>query len=275
VGDTPVTSQNEFDEKKDVRKKDLFFAGVMLTVYTVCCIIFVSVTAIWIKEDKKIANANSTKTEIAIITEQANATVTAVARVTEQAQYEFVDSFDENKEGWLVTSYNNDFFTGSSTIYNGVYTWDILKVSKTFVYSTDTNRGIRIKDFDVYVDTKIVNTESGKACSGFAFRKPGARWNGGSYIFSVCNDSNFNIYHKKNDWDTIAYGIYDPAIKNDDWNRIEVSARGDQFTFIVNNVVVYELTDDRQPFGRLELYIEVNRTNPVSILFDNFGFQPR
>ena len=269
-----MISQNEADEKKDARKRDLLFAGVMLTVYTVCCVLFISGTVFWVREDRKIANANATKTGFAIITEQANATVTAVARVTEQAQYEFVDPFDDNTD-WLVTSYSNDYFTGSSTIYNGVYTWDILKVSKAFVYSTDANRGVRIKDFDVYVDTKIVNTESGDACSGFAFRKPGARWNGGSYIFSVCSDSKFNVYHKQNEWETIAYGIYNPVIKSDDWNRIEIIARGDHFTFNVNNVIVYEMTDDRQPFGRLELYIEVNKQGPLSILFDNFGFQSR
>jgi len=69
--------------------------------------------------------------------------------------------------------------------------------------------------------------------------------------------------------------VFSSAIENSDWNRIEISAQSDDFIFSINNMLVYELTDDRQPTGALGVIIEIREKNPAKIWFDNFGFQNR
>jgi hypothetical protein len=270
-----MNNQSEIDNRKTVLKKDVLFACSMLAIYTICFIIFVTGTSLWVREDRKIMNANATSTAAVIATQQANVTSTAIVRATEQARYEFVDPFNENM-GWLVFSYNNGYFVGSSSINEGVYAWDIREVKETFVYWADSNRGTRIKDFDVYVDTKIVGSTLGDTCSGLFFRMSSDGWWNGAYIFSVCNNSFFNVYyHKQDEWESISDRKYSDAIRSDDWNRLEITAQGNHFVFLINNIVVYEMTDDRKEYGRVGLYIEINETYPASILFDNFGLQRR
>ena len=101
-------------------------------------------------------------------------------------------------------------------------------------------------------------------------------WEEGAYTFSVCNDSYFGVsYYEQGEWEPMSGYMYSDVVRHGDWNRLEVSARGDHFTLTINHTVVYETTDDRQPIGGLALLVEVNETNPVTIWFDNFGFQPR
>jgi hypothetical protein len=82
-------------------------------------------------------------------------------------------------------------------------------------------------------------------------------------------------YYEQGEWEPMSGYMYSDVVRNGDWNRLEVGARGDHFTFTINHTVVYETTDDRQPIGGLALLVEVNETNPVTIWFDNFGFQSR
>jgi hypothetical protein len=135
-----------------------------------------------------------------------------------------------------------------------------------------------MEDFDVYVDTKI-KTADGipmDACSGFIFRTASLDWEAGTYTFSVCNDSYFDVdYYEQGEWDVISDWTYSESIRVEEWNRLGVSARGSHFTFLINNEIIFEMTDDRQAKGGLGLLIEVNEEKPVSIWFDNFGLQRR
>jgi hypothetical protein len=135
-----------------------------------------------------------------------------------------------------------------------------------------------MEDFDVYVDTKIKTADEipMDACSGFLFRMTSLDWEAGTYTFSVCNDSYFDVdYYEQGEWDVISDWTHSESIRVDDWNRLGISARGSHFTFLINNEIVFEMTDDRQPKGGLGLLIEVNEEKPVSIWFDNFGLQRR
>lgn len=234
--------------------------------------------------------ANATSTGFAFATQQAKATAagvtqramktaTASARTTEQAQYQLVDRFDNNKEDWWVKIVNDENMQGSVKIIAGVLRWDIQKVEQPFVDSISfhyMDNMERFDDFDVYVDTQIIDKRSGDGCSGFVFRKDTIDWEQGAYIFSVCSDSTFNVYYyKKGEWESIVRHESRSAIQDTGWNRLEINARGNDFTFLVNHEVIYEMTDDREPRGGLSLYVEVNEERPLTISFDNFGLQPR
>lgn len=276
----PVTSQNGIDEKKDIRKKDILFAGVMLTVYVACCVIFISGTFLWVREDRKMVNANAISTVQVIVTEKANTTATAIIRATEQAQYEFIDRFDTNINQWRVRKVDDEYWTGSIKIRDGVYKWEIMEAKRTFATWSDYALDNYMGDFDVYVDTKILDTNPGDVCSGFQFRaakvtvEGGAREYGG-YYFTLCSNGSINIgYHSDADgWERIATSYYSNLSM--DWNRLEVIARSSNFKFLINGESVYEMDDERRKMGGLGLLIELRKKEPATILFDNFGLQLR
>ena len=218
----------------------------------------------------------ATATAITYTTQQTQSTATASVRRTEQAQYELVDRFDNNQEKWGVRIIDNEDMRGSVKIIGGVLLWDVQKVKQPFIDSTTFHYMERFEDFDVYVDSKIVDQQPGDACSGLVFREDTNDWAQGAYIFSVCSDSTFSVYYYKDwEWESILRSTHNRNIRKSERNRLEISARGNDFTFTINNEVVFEMTDDREPRGGLALYVEVNKERPVSISFDNFGFQAR
>ena len=230
------------------------------------------------EQRQQMVSSNSTSTALAVATQQAKPTATVIAHATEQAQYAFVDPFTKNTEYWHTGSNNDEYSKSFTSINGGMYRWDIREVKQTFLDWAPYRMGNWMEDFDVYVDTKIkaANGLPSDICSGFVFRAASLDWEEGIYTFSVCNDSYFSVdYYEQDDWHEISGWMYSDVIQADDWNRLEINARGSHFTFLINNEVVFEMTDDRQPRGGLGLFIEVNEEKPVSILFDNFGLQRR
>ena len=120
------------------------------------------------------------------------------------------------------------------------------------------------------------SSKDGTTCSGFYFRQPSKSVNEGSYSFTICDDAHYEIYYYGNEnWEVITRAKPENTIHISDWNRIEIYARGDEFTFIINNSQVYTMTDDRLEKGELGIYIEVYEATITEIWFDNFGYQSR
>ncbi len=273
------------DEVKTVEDKNSFLQNdrklvcSMLVVYGLCIVGLVAATIWGLDRRNKAISVNATSTAFAQATQQANATVTAIAHATEQAQYEFIDPFNNTAEEWRewrIESLNYEYVNGSISITRGVYLWNIQEVKEPFSYWASFRQNEEFEDFDVYVDSKIVDSTQGSACSGFIFRTASIDREKGTYTFSICSDATFYVYYYKEEkWDPILRGRYSNAIRNSDWNRLEIQARGNDFNFAINNEVVFKMTDERLPKGGLGLYIEVHEKKPASISFDNFGFQSR
>jgi hypothetical protein len=248
----------------------------MLVLYGLCILGFLAAALLWLNQMRKTALASAAAATAVSATQQANTTATSAARSTQQAEYRIVDEFTDNHWSWLAETVDDEYMNGSISIHSGLYAWNMREVKQPFVYWSNFLGRPKAKDFDMYVDTKIADSAPGDACSGFVFRTASMDWEEGAYTFSVCNDSYFGVsYYEQGKWEPMSGYMYSDVVRNGDWNRLEVSARGDHFTFTVNHTVVYETTDDRQPIGGLALLVEVNETNPVTIWFDNFGFQPR
>lgn len=207
----------------------------------------------------------------------ANATSTAIAHATEQAQFEFIDPFEDTSVHWHVGKFKNtDDWDGSLEIKEGAYIWTVDKVRRPFLEYAGFSQPFPIKDFDAYLDTRVLGGTAGNSCSGLVFRRSFQGWAHGAYVFFLCNDSTFDIlYHDQGGWERISGRRFNEAILPSYWNRIEISARGGDFKFSINHEVVYELTDDRQAEGALGLLIQVCDTTPTVVWFDNFGFQSR
>jgi 3-keto-disaccharide hydrolase len=267
-----LTSQNQ----KSFLKNDSKLVCSMLVFYSLCILGLIAAT-FWGLNGRRLAlSANATSTAFAVATQQANATITAAAKLAEQDQYEYVERFDKITSRWFVGQYDREYGEASIEIKEGVYVWNI-KTPKDYTYGTDFYRGSGIKDFDVYIDAKVVDhSTQGVVCNGFVFRKSSLGWEDGAYVFSVCNDSHYEIYYyQTGKWDIISVSEYNDLIQPRDWNRIAVGARGNHFTFAINNVVVFEMSDDRRKSGSLGIYIQVAEDHSAVLWFDNFGFQSR
>ena len=253
--------------------------GVVLAVLALSCICLVSVIGapLWgINDLKKTVLANATSTAFSIATQSKNVTVTAVARSTEQAGYEFIESFDEVSARWYVGPHPRQYGDATYSIRDGVYIWDI-RNSSTFFFWKNFYKGNKIKDFDAYLDTRFVESESqGAVCAGLAFRRVEGDWNKGTFAFGICNDAHFQIqYYDRDGWREVSNSNFIDFIQVDDWNRLEVSARGDQFVFRINNMDVFEMTDDRLQQGSLGIYLVMPANESALVWFDNFGYQSR
>lgn len=270
------------EEKKSFLRNDRLLVCSMLAFYGICILGLVG-AAIWVLDRRsKTISANATSTAFAVATQQAKATATAAARATAQAQYAVIDRFDTNKYDWYVGHEDDEYWSGNVAIEDGVYRWDAQKVKQGFVYWSYFDTDDVIRDFDAYVDTRVEKGTAGVACGGLIFRQSsGNSKKGGYYYYALCNGSNVVIsYHSDQDgWEKIAYLPSFSLFKDSpsrEWNRMEVSARGSHFVFRVNGDQVYEMDDDRRKTGWIALVIEMSEENTsASILFDNFGFQPR
>jgi len=257
-----VIDQNVTEGKKGVLHKNKLFVCSIFVLFGLCIIGLIAGAAVWLGWEGNAGPANTTET--------------VIAQTTEQAGYEFIDPFDNNTYRWLADSINNEYMVGSITIEGGTYNWDVREVKQPFFYWTEFYLGDTFKDFDIYVDTKIAETELGGTCSGFIFRKPSYKLDEGAYLFSVCSDSSLYVFHlKQGETDLIKVRVFSRTFIQDDWNHLEISARGDHFVFLVNYKVVFEITDDRQPIGGIALIIDKRTLDPATIWFDNFGFQRR
>lgn len=265
----------EANERNTSQKTDFLLACGMLTIYAVCLAVFISGSFLWIREDRKVFHSNATATEVFAITQRANATATAAAHITEQAQYEYVERFDSNSNLWRARREDSEYWKGIIRIINGAYIWDVEETKKTFVSWASLPRNNYMENFDAYVDTKILGTNPGDSCSGFQFRVAPSGWDDGGYYFVLCNNAKVTIsYHTElYGWETIATRLYEDY--TNDWNRLEIRARGSHFSFFINGKLVYEMDDARRKGGGLALVIELSRTVPATIWFDNFGFQRR
>lgn len=267
-----ITTEN----KKGFFQNDRKLVCSMLVFYGVCILGVIATTFWGLARRNQAISANATATAAIIATQQTKATATAIARLADQDQYEYIERFDKISTQWFVGEYDKKYANAKLSIKDGVYIWDITD-PKNFAQATDFYKGNKIKDFDIYVDLKFVESSKvGSTCSGLFFRKPYAGWGYGAYVFTICNNSHFKALHYDRDgWQTITYSDYESRIRNSDWNRIEISARKDDFIFAINNEEVFEMTDDRLKTGSLGILVDIEKENSALIWFDNFGYQSR
>jgi len=262
--------------KKSFLQNDRLLVCSMLVFYGLCIIGLFAFTIWGLNRRERTIAANATSTASILSTQQAQVANTVIARLAQQDKYEYIERFDRPTSDWYVGSYEKKYGDLRLIIKNDVYIWDVTD-TKGFTQSTPFYKGNQIKDFDIYVDLKFKKDYNvGAACSGFIFRRLTNDLNDGHYTFTICDDSRFEIYfYKENRWENIAFIERENSIQPFDWNRIEVIARGDHFTFVINNKEVFKMTDNRLQEGGLGLLIDIDKENPAEIWFDNFGYQPR
>jgi hypothetical protein len=264
------------ENKKSFFQNDRRLVCGMLVFYGLCIIGVIAITFWGLMRRNQTISANATSTAAVAATQQAVITSTAIAHATELAQFEFIDHFDDSSGHWHVGTPPNRYWEGLLEIKDGVYAWEVDQVKAPFFHQVAFFQEFPIKDFDTYLDVKFPEDALNGTCGGLVFRRAFQGWNHGAYVFFICNDSTFNIaYYGEAGWEPISGRRVNKAILPADWNRLDMEARNNHFVFRVNNMDVYDLTDDRQTEGALGIMIELDHKEPTVIWFDNFGFQSR
>ena len=127
-------------------------------------------------------------------------------------------------------------------------------------------------DFSLAIDVMRSGT-SGNA-AGLIFRIVDSGYQ--SYYIFLVDDINHTYHIARNnrgDWKTLADWNYSGAIKPGEFNRIEVSARGPQFTFFINGTKVTSINDTAISIGKVGILASVyNNGDLDTIIFKNFEF---
>jgi hypothetical protein len=211
------------------------------------------------------------------LTRRASATRTAIFKKTELANYAITDSFDDNKNDWRIGAEDNELWKGETSITDGVYRWDVQETTSGFVAWGGPSAQETISDFDLYVDARLTTGDPNSVCYGILMREDPETFDNGAYIFSICDTGYFIVryFEEPGGWQDITDWTETPLIVAGQWNRLEVSARGDNFVFSINGEKVYEMNDSRQAEGYISLMVDVYEKVQAVVEFDNFGLQPR
>jgi hypothetical protein len=207
------------------------------------------------------------------------ATASHLARAKDRAAFEFIDPFNDNRNLWDTYEINDDYLTGGIQIENGVYVWTVDHAKQGFVHWEQIIRGPHdLTDFDVYVDAKRIKGSASGVCYGLQFRVSPIRQMNNYYAYGVCDNGYFQIEYYdggSESWTTLSPWTHNDVILANEWNTLGVSARGDHFTFSINDWTVTQLDDARLKTGNVRLYIDVQDGESGVVWFDNLALQPR
>lgn len=204
-------------------------------------------------------------------------TATAVARESAIAAYTYFDPFDDNTIDWRVGAEDNEYWQGSIAIKDGAYTWQVASAKQGFMTWANFEPLADLADFDAALRVRRVLGEPHQACFGLLFRQAPDGFDGGAYIFSVCDNGYYKLLYfaTQNGWDVLQDWTLTEALNEGDWNLLEVSARGEDFTVWINHQPMLTFTDDRLPSGSVSLLLDIYGVAPIQIEFDFFALQPQ
>lgn len=285
---TPLTPTG----KPTNSQRDLIIIlGILLAMF--CLIGGLAVSAYFIFQNyQEITHTQSTAAvatqvralELAQITQQAEATATAraqatavAARTTAIAQSDLFEPFNDNARGWRAGEEDSDFWQGNITIQDGVYRWSIVNTKQGFIAWGDPSDSPSARDFDLYVDARLVDGDPNQVCYGLVYFTTRETLDDGAMTFSVCDTQDFSIdyYSPETDWDTLQNWTSLTAIRPNDWNQLAVTRRGTEYSFYINDQLAATVTESRMGEGYFSMFVTIYDAYPGEIWFDNFALQKR
>ena len=204
-------------------------------------------------------------------------TATAVARESAIAAYTYFDPFEDNTLNWRVGAEDNAYWQGSIAINDGAYTWQIATVKQGFLTWAKFEPLADLTDFDAALRVRRVLGEPHQACFGLLFRQASGGIDAGTYILTVCDNGYYKLlyFDAQNGWDVLQDWTLTEALIEGDWNLLEVSARGEDFSVWINHQPMLTFTDSRLPSGGVSLLLDMYGEAQVQIEFDLFALQPQ
>jgi hypothetical protein len=175
------------------------------------------------------------------------------------------DTFDSNKNNWLVEESEDEYAITNYEIVDGKYRWDST-AHKSFIGWVRADRKA-LTDFYLSVDIQQVEGPD-TADYGVILREDD---NSNFYYFGISDNGQYVLYLFFEEWDTLINWTETDLIKPGEINRLTVVGEGSHFTFFINDHYLTEITDDTIPSGSTALVIEMADENDHAIFeFDNF-----
>jgi hypothetical protein len=207
------------------------------------------------------------------ITAEAQATLKAAQALVKQRQnwpVLLTEKFLDNNHQWVNGDVRDDYLTGSRTIDDGKYRWNVTSVTSAFVASYPDTADQ--SDFFASVDMKYKQMpDDPSADVGLALRYSDAdqSW----YYFSVNPKGQYYFgWYGNKEWTTLISTTDSSVFRPGEVNKIAVSAQGSQFIFMINDQVIDQFNNDALKTGNIGLGINLPETGEkADVEFSNFS----
>jgi hypothetical protein len=175
------------------------------------------------------------------------------------------DTFDSNKNNWLVGESEDEYALTNYQVVDGKYRWEAT-AHKSFISWVEADEK-PLTDF--YLSMDVQQMEGSETTDyGVVFREDD---DSNFYYFGISDNGNYSFHLYFGDWDTLIDWTETDLIQAGESNRITVIGEGAHFTFFINGEYLTETTDDTLPEGSTSLAMEMSNEDDHSILeFDNF-----
>jgi ribosomal protein L7/L12 len=204
-------------------------------------------------------------------TESAANQATAEAMMAAQADWpvQLTDSFADNRLNWPVGVQQDSFLIVTSAITDEQYLWTVQPKQGNCYLNRIPDNAPSMSDFYAAVDVQFMGGgEGGDYAYGLVFRQVNDDYG----FFGIQSDGVFRVL--------VVYGtgIYQhiiqtsPAILTQPGqvNRIAVRSIGSDFVYLINDQVVWSLSEDMAP-GAIGLGVDiVNKQDQSQVAFTNF-----
>ena len=194
-------------------------------------------------------------------------TLTALATATPS----FADDFNHVNLGskWPTGPYKGSRIEATRTITEGIYRWDVSakegaawEAIPNVVSRQDLIARVRVKQ----------SRRTANASSGLAFHYQN---NDNFFRFTIYPDQTYHITSRRDGkWETYVERTYSSAILLKEWNSLQVIARGDRYSFWINDIYVDSIASIRMPEGKTGLAIEISKGETEQFEFDDFEVIP-
>jgi hypothetical protein len=179
----------------------------------------------------------------------------------------YFETFDNNKRGWQLETYDNEYYQGLFSLIDGRYIANII-AKKGFFYSINNNFRTPLINVDISVD---VDKSFGSRNSGYGLV---LRENENSlYYFRILEETQQYSFTKliNDHWVEIIRNTYTPYILPQLLNHIRVQANESLFTFFINGKIVNQVIDNSINKGIVSIGIELYQPNDsILVAFDNY-----
>jgi hypothetical protein len=287
MDETPIS--NPFDEDERSGSQPIVWA--LLGIVAIGCGVIFAIALFYFQPDAKSLYAqyfpsptvtpSRTPTSTPTLTPTATSTSTPTPNMTVTIQVQNAqstaenalsswkiirtDTFDSNKNNWLVEESEDEYGITNYEIVAGKYRWDST-AHKSFIGWVRADRKA-LTDFYLSVDIQQMEGPD-TADYGVIFREDD---NSNFYYFGISDNGQYVLYLFFEEWDTLINWTETDLIKPGEINRLTVVGEVSHFTFFINDHYLTEITDSTIPSGSTALVIEMADENDRAIFeFDNF-----
>jgi len=182
----------------------------------------------------------------------------------------YQEDFSKDSPAWVTGPEENDYYSGSHSIIDGVFRW-ALTAKDNFVTFITPDPYQSVSDFYAAADVTITGSQTSAA--GLAFRD-GRDTDSGYFIFVVSLDGHYTMTGYQGS-SQISYNGDIPPLDAGP-NRIAVLGQGENFVLLVNDQIVTSVQDSflaisNRAQGDTGLAVTMeNSGDTATIDFDNF-----